>query len=454
MLGKSPSQDQPQIHLFKPILDSFIDLNHPLVKLGKKLNWKQLEHSFADLYSKTGTPSKPIRLMSGLLLLKQMFDHSDEVVVEVWRQNPYYQYFTGGICFEWEFPCDASDLVHFRKRIGEKGALEIFQLSVDLHQTKVAQAKEVLIDTTVEEKNITFPTDTKLAVKIIKKCQAMAEKENITLRQTYKRTVKQELIKCRFAHHPKRKKEGRKAMKRIKIIAGRLVRDLDRKATEAGKSFFITPKALFTKVLAQKKDDKDKIYSLHEPHVACIAKGKAHKPYEFGAKIGLATLPGSNIIVGIAHFLGNPHDSTTLEATLKSAEEFSNKTFKSAIVDRGYRGHVKIGNTEIVIPNPKKDEKLSLYQKNKKRNQCRSRAAIEPIISHVKHDYRMERNYLKGIIGDKINAILAVAAFNLKKSLKELIFWLQNLWTSYHKNISYYQNNYSCTKLIELKASC
>jgi IS5 family transposase len=454
MLGKSPSQDQPQAHLFKPTLSSFIDVNHALVKLGKKLNWKKLEDSFSELYAKTGTPSKPIRLMSGLLLLKHLFDHSDEEVVEIWRQNPYYQYFTGGVYFEWELPCDASDLVHFRKRVGEKGALEIFQLSVDLHQSKVEKATQVLIDTTVEEKNITFPTDTKLAVKIIKKCQAMAEKENITLRQNYKRIVKEELIKCRFAHHPKRKKEGKRAMKRIKIIAGRLVRDLDRKAALAGKSFFEAHKAHFTKVLNQKKEDKDKIYSLHEPHTACIAKGKTHKPYEFGAKIGLATLPGSNVIVGIAHFLGNPHDSTTLEATLANAEALTSKTFKSAIVDRGYRGQTQIGKTTIVIPNPKKDEKLSQYHKSKKRKQCRSRAAIEPIISHLKHDYRMGRNYLKGIIGDKLNAILAVTAFNLKKSLNELFFGVQNLWLLFLITQLYICNKSTYKELILAKVSC
>lgn len=454
MLGKSPSQQHPQTHLFKPVLSSFIDMNHSLVKLSLCLNWKYLEDSFSDLYSKTGTPSKPIRLMSGLLLLKQLFDHSDEEVVEIWRQNPYYQYFTGGIYFQWDLPCDASDLVHFRKRIGEDGALKLFQLSVDLHQSKVEKATEVLIDTTVEEKNITFPTDTKLAVKIIEKCQVMAEKEGITLRQNYKRTVKEELIKCRFAHHPKRRKEGRKAMKRIKTIAGRLVRDLDRKANLAGKSFFEKDKALFTKVLNQKKEDKDKIYSLHEPHTACIAKGKADRPYEFGAKIGLATLPGSNVIVGIAHFLGNPHDSTTLEATLTSAETLAKKSFKAAIVDRGYRGQTQIGETEIVIPNPKKDQKLSKYQKSKKRKQCKSRAAIEPIISHVKHDYRMKRNYLKGVIGDKLNAILAVAAYNLKKSLKELIYWLQNLLLIYFLIEESLNNKYSFKGLCPVNLSC
>lgn len=220
-------------------------------------------------------------------------------------------------------------------------------------------------------------------------------------------------------------KEGRKAMKKIKVIAGRLVRDIDRKLEKTGNKTFVNDKELFEKVLNQKRTDKNKIYSLHEPQTACIAKGKSHKPYEFGAKIGFATLPGANVIVGVAHFQGNPHDSQTLESTLKSAEDLTGRTFKSAIVDRGYRGQTRVGETIVVIPNPKKDQKLSTYQKLKKRAQCTSRAAIEPIISHVKFDCRMERNYLKGEIGDKVNAILAAAAFNLRKSLSELILWLK-----------------------------
>lgn len=425
MLGKSLDQKQAQTDIFRPLLASFINMEHNLIKLGERLDWKGLEKSFSEFYSNTGTPSKPIRLMAGLLMLKQMFNLSDEVVVEQWKQNAYYQYFTGEIYFQWDLPCDASDLVHFRKRIGQDGAVKILKLSIDLHEDKVSKATEVLVDTTVEEKNITFPTDTKLAVKIIKKCHKIADKEGVTLRQNYKRVLKKELIKCRFAHHPKRIKEGRKAMKKIKVIAGRLVRDIDRKLQKAGNKKFVREKELFTKVLNQKKADKNKIYSLHEPQTACIAKGKSHKPYEFGAKIGFATLPGTNVIVGVAHFQGNPHDSQTLESTIQSAENLTGKTFKSAIVDRGYRGQTKVGETIVVIPNPKKDQKLSAYQKLKKRTQCTSRAAIEPIISHVKFDCRMAKNYLKGEIGDKVNAILAAAAFNLRKSLSELILWLK-----------------------------
>jgi transposase, IS5 family len=286
MLGKSVEQKQAQTDIFRPLLASFINLEHSLIKLGERIDWKGLEKSFSEFYSKTGTPSKPVRLMAGLLMLKQMFNLSDEVVVEQWKQNAYYQYFTGEIYFQWDLPCDASDLVHFRKRIGEDGALKILKLSIDLHADKVKKATEVLVDTTVEEKNITFPTDTKLAVKIIKKCHKIADKQGVTLRQNYKRILKRQLIKCRFAHHAKRMKEGRKAMKKIKVIAGRLVRDIDRKLEKTGNKTFVNDKELFEKVLNQKRTDKSKIYSLHEPQTACIAKGKSHKPYEFGAKIG------------------------------------------------------------------------------------------------------------------------------------------------------------------------
>lgn len=451
MLGKSVEQKQPQTDIFRPLLASFINMEHNLVKLGGRLDWKGLEKSFSEFYSKTGTPSKPVRLMAGLLMLKQMFNLSDEVVVENWKQNPYYQYFTGEIYFQLNLPCDASDLVHFRKRIGEDGALKILKMSIDLHEDKVKKATEVLVDTTVEEKNITFPTDTKLAVKIIKRCHKYADKEGITLRQNYKRVLKRELIKCRFAHHPKRIREGKKAMKKIRVIAGRLVRDIDRKAEKAGSKTFVKHKELYTKVLNQKKTDKNKIYSLHEPQTACIAKGKSHKPYEFGAKIGFATLPGANVIVGVAHFQGNPHDATTLADTLASAENLTGKTFKRAIVDRGYRGQTKVGETIIVIPNPKKDQKLSAYQKLRKRAQCTSRAAIEPVISHVKFNCRMAKNYLKGEIGDKVNAILAAAAFNFRKALNELLFWLKiylQFSMKINKDQPYLNSNFTFSTLI------
>ena len=439
MRTKSPSQSQPQIDLFKPLLASFINTRHELVILSQKINWDSIERELACYYPNFGAPAKPVRLMAGLLILKQMFNKSDETIVEEWRQNPYYQYFTGEVHFHWEMPCDPSDLVHFRKRVGEKGIAVIFSSSLELHKDKIDSATEVIVDTTVQEKNITFPTDTKLAIKIIEKTLSIADKQGIKLKQTFAKELKLLKIKLRFSHHPRRKKEAGKARKRVKTIAGKLVRETARKA-KAG--IFDELKDLFLRVLAQTRHSKDKIYSLHEPEVACIAKGKSHKPYEFGSKISVSTLPGSNVVVNISHFLGNPHDSQTLEPVLKQIEKDLKKPFEYAIVDRGYRGKSTIGETTIVVPNPEKDKTKSTEYQNIKSKRCRSRAAIEPIIGHLKQDHRMVRNFLKGVEGDKINAIMAGAAFNFKIALREikkrLLFWL-------------FRDFYSTSQMLETK---
>lgn len=412
MLGKSPNLHQPD--LFKPLLTDFIDLHHELVALSDTIDWKLIEESFAPLYSHTGKPSKPVRLMAGILFLKQMYNVGDEVVVPMWQSNPYMQYFCGEAFFQWEMPCDPSDLVHFRNRIGTKGAEKLFQIIKGLFAKEIEKAEEVLVDTTVQQKNITFPTDVKLQIKIIKNCWKIADKERVNLRQTYTQTLEKLKLKLRFANHPKRFKEANKARRRLKTIAGRLVRDIERKLNKEQLDFYLKSIELFKRVLAQNRNSKDKVYSLHEPETSCIAKGKPHKPYEFGSKVSLAVIPKLNIVVGIMTFRGNPNDSKTLEPALAQIEK-GGKVFKTAIVDRGYRGRKCIGKTEIVFPGGKEDSKLTQYQRNKKRKQCKSRAAVEPIIGHVKHSCRMLTSYLKGTKGDEMNAILAATAFNLRQ---------------------------------------
>ena len=428
MLGKSPNQSSPQTDLFRPLLSSFINLSDPLIVLGSKIDWLAIEDSVAGLYSRNGAPSKPVRLMAGLLMLKQMFNKSDEVIVEEWKQNPYYQYFTGGIYFEWEWPCDPSELVHFRNRIGKSGVEKIFEISQKLHADAIDKAEELIVDTTVQEKNITYPTDTKLTLKIIEKSLKFAKRESLKLKQTYGKEIKELKVSLRFAHHPRRKKQARKAFRRLKTIAGRLVRDTAQKAEQRGITSYSALKELFEKVLVQKRNSTSKVYSLHETQVACIAKGKTHNPYEFGSKIAIAMIPGSNVIVGVSHFLGNPHDSTTLRPTLEAISKLP-EGIKYAIVDRGYRGNKKIGNMEVVIPNPAADRCKPIAYQEKKRSQCKRRAAIEPIISHIKYDCRMLKNYLKATKGDIFNAIMASAAFNLRLKLNEIkalgIFWLK-----------------------------
>ncbi len=428
MLGKSPNQSHPQTNLFRPLLSSFINLSDPLIVLGSKIEWQSIEDSVSGLYARNGAPSKPVRLMAGLLMLKQMFNKSDEVIVQEWKQNPYYQYFTGGIYFEWEWPCDPSELVHFRNRIGQQGVQKIFEISQELHADKIDQAEELIVDTTVQEKNISYPTDTKLTLKIIEKSLKFAKRQSLKLKQTYGKELKELKVSLRFAHHPKRKNQARKAFRRLKTIAGRIVRDTAQKAEHKGINSYSALKGLFEKVLDQKRNSKNKIYSLHETQVACIAKGKTHKPYEFGSKISLAMIPGANIILGVSHFLGNPHDSTTLQPTLQAISKLP-QGIKYVIVDRGYRGNKKIGNMEVVLPNPKADLNKPIAFRQQKSTQCKRRAAIEPVISHIKHDCRMLKNYLKATKGDIFNAIMAAAAFNLRLKLNEIKdltpFWLK-----------------------------
>jgi IS5 family transposase len=421
MKGKSPNQNQR--NLFRPVLKDIINLNHELVILANQIDWKDFEDSFSPLYSHTGQPGMPIRMMVGLLLLKRIYDKGDETIMEQWLQNPYYQYFCGEAEFQWDYPCDPSDLVHFRNRIGKEGAEKIFQASVNIRKDEIKN-NDVLIDTTVQEKNITYPTDAKLLLKVIQRCNKIAQQENIIQRQTYTRTMKKLLLKQRFAHHPKRKKEARAALRKLRTIAGRLVRELERTLDKAAFEQYAEELNNCNKIINQKKSDSNKIYSLHEPTTSCIAKGKAHKKFEFGSKVSLAVVPGVNIIVGVKNFNGNPNDSKTLEPALDNVEQISGIKFKNAIVDRGYKGKKQVNGTIIVTPQPPNTKQP--YSKVTMRKKCRARAAVEPVIGHVKHDCRMARNYLKGTIGNDINANLAAAGFNFKgllRKIKEEILW-------------------------------
>ena len=409
MLGKGVEQNQK--NLFQPLLKEFINLTHELVLLAKEMGWKELEKEFSPLYSTTGTPSKPIRLMTGLLILKQLYNLGDETLMEAWIRDPYMQYFCGEAHFQWKQPCDPSDLVHFRKRIGEKGIEKIFSQSIQIHG-KAGRSDELNVDTTAQEKNITFPTDTKLRIKIINKCVAIASKEDIELRQSYKRIVKACLLQSRFANHPKRKKQARVAMRKIKTIATRLVNELYRKLPEEKVAYYQKDLELFERVLYQQQGDSNKIYSLHEQEVSCIAKGKSGTPYEFGNKASIATTQNGNIIVAAVSFQGNPHDSKTLDKTLEQHQRVTGIEAKSVNVDRGYTGVNKVRNTQIIRPDNGKNK--SPYQKQKMRKRFRRRASIEPVISHLKNQYRMIVNYLKGAIGDAINILMSAAAFNFK----------------------------------------
>ena len=275
-----------QLSLEPGYLETLLDLSNPWCILSKKINWQRIEEKLTPLYSSIGRPSKPIRLMCSLLIIKQIENISDEQLVKAWKQNPYYQYFSGMEYFTWDFPCDPTSLIYFRKRIGESGVEEIFQESVNVNGVDALE-DELIADTTVQEKNITYPTDSKLHLKIIRECVKIASTEGIKLRQSYSRTVIKLKRATRFGKGKKQASIKRKALKRIKTIAGKLVREILSKLTNHEK--YAVKLELYQYVLAQTVNSKNKIYSLHEPNVQCLAKGKAHKPYEFGNKVAFAT---------------------------------------------------------------------------------------------------------------------------------------------------------------------
>ncbi|MBU0560822.1 MAG: IS5 family transposase [Bacteroidetes bacterium] len=446
MRSNSPNQDQ-QSFLYQG-LKELLNPKDPLYHLSEKIPWEAIEKSFSKYYVDFGRPAKPIRLMVSLLLLKQMYNLGDETVLEQLVHNPYWQYFSGEKDFQWKMPLEPSDFVHFRKRIGEEGVKKILEISIKLHGNE-AMETEVVIDTAVQEKNITFPTDAKLHKKIIEQCRKIAGEEGIVQRQSYKRTVKKLIMMQRFRNHPKNKKKANAASRKLKTIAGRLVRELERKLTEEQKQKYEGKLEIFNRILRQKKNDKEKVYSIHEPEVYCISKGKEHKKYESGSKASIVITKRSGIIVGVYSLEKNEYDGHTLPKALDQCEELRGQRPRVAIADRGYRGKTRIGETEIPIPKPPK-KGTSEYEMKKARARFRRRAAIEPIIGHLKTDYRLERNFLKGVIGDSINLMLAVAAFNLKKWMRKMKNYFGFFFKSLQKYIFGFIESYFQTQNLKI----
>ena len=403
----------PQLGLFGSLADQ-LDQKHPLYQLANTINWPFFDDAFKKYYSeKMGKPAKPIRLMVSLLILKFLRNLSDENLVEHWAENIYYQYFSGEQFFQPNIPCVPTELIAFRQRIGEPGVELILQESIRINEPP-EDSNLVSVDTTVQEKNITYPTDDKLYKKIIKKCWKIADKEKIDLRQSYTRVVKKLGNLQRFKTTKHGAKAARKANKKIQIIAGRLVREIARKLPLASLGHYLPALKLYQRVLSQKRGDSDKIYSLHEPDVKCYSKGKEHKKFEFGSKVSILVDQNTGIIMGAINFTQTLHDSKTIPAVLEQYERLNGKEAKDVFVDRGYKGIKQYKGATIHVPKPDKNISRSKRKKHSRR------AAIEPVIGHLKQDYRLCRNYLHGIIGDNMNVILAAAAMNFKRRI--------NLW--------------------------
>jgi len=420
---KTPNENQSSF-LYPNLLDQ-LNPKHPLLQLANRIDWSFFETEFAPLYSHRGKPSKPVRLMVGLSILKHLENLSDEVLVQRWVQNPYYQVFTGEVEFQWQLPCDPTDLTYFRKRIGSVGHEKILAASIALHQGKVSE-DEMCIDTTVQEKNITFPTDAKQYRKIHAHLLKIAKEEKIALTRTYAKEVKKLKLHTRFATHPKNRKKARRAVKRLKTISGRLLREIQRKLTPEQLAHYAEKLALYQRMLDQKRGGKNKLYSLHEPHVYCMSKGKAHQRYEFGTKASITTTRDSGIVIGALAFDRNVFDGHTIPAVLAQVKRLIDRVPVIGIADRGYRGKSKVNDTQIVTPKQAR-KNASKEAMALARLRFRRRAGIEPVIGHLKSDHRLKRNFLKGFVGDQINLLMAAAAFNFKKWMREVIFWLERL---------------------------
>lgn len=428
MIGTSPPQNQRDA--FCPLLTDFIDMDHDLVKLAYKIDWSLFDQEFARLYSDTGQPAEPIRQMVGCLMLKRLYNLGDETLAAAWVMNPYMQYFCGQAHFQHTFPCDPSDLVHFRRRIGTEGLELIFAHSVQIHG-KAARCKSATSDTTVQENNTTFPTDAKLAKKVIDQCNRIVKAEGLPQRQSYVRVSKQLLRDSYFGYHPRRAGKAKKARSKLRTIAGRLLRELERNLPEDRQENYQEVMELGWQAITQRRTDKDKIYSLHKPFTGCIAKGKAHKKYEFGNKVGIIVHPTRRIVLSVGAFQGNPNDSKTIAPLLETMERLKLAKPGEIIFDRAARGVKQVGDVMVTTPDPP-GKKSNDTHKRRMRRRFRKRAGIEPIIAHLKSDHRMAQNYLHGEESPYKNALLAAAGWNLKKwmeqtrkKIKNLIFqWL------------------------------
>jgi IS5 family transposase len=416
-----PIADSNQLDLFKAQFTQILDLDHPLVVLAGKIDWHRLDGALAECFvSDVGAPALSTRLIIGLLYLKHAFNESDESLVERWVENPYWQYFCGFSTMQHELPLHPTSLVKWRQRLGPERLPELLKETIALAVREKAIApselQQVNIDTTVQEKNITHPTDSKLLCKAIQKLAGAAKHRGLQLRQTYLRVAKKAANMAGRYAHAKQFKRMHRELRQLKTWLGRVIRDTRRKQPQPD-SALEKLLSLCERLHQQKRTDSDKLYSLHEPEVACISKGKAHKRYEFGQKIAFATSNRGNWIVGVRLCEGNPYDGHTLTSTLENVTKTTGLDVIAAFVDKGYRGHGYEGSATIHVSG---SDARGLTKTAKRRR--RRRSAIEPKIGHLKADNRMDRCFLRGLTGDAINAVLAAAGSNLRKLLRRLFF--------------------------------
>ena len=425
-------QSKGQDDLFRSRLDQIIDMEHELVRLAGQVAWPLLDQKLGDMYTDgPGQPPLPTRLMAGLSILKHTFDLSDEEVERRWVENPYFQFFCGMEHFCHKAPFDRSSLSRWRTRMGD-ARLEILlqeslAIAVKTEAVEIKDLSKVIVDTTVQEKAVTFPTDAKLANRAREKLVKLAKKHGLELRQGYPRVGKLALMKHQRYAHAKQFKRARRELRRLKTFLGRVIRDIERKLklTPGLEPIFRPLLFLAGRVHKQERGQRGpKVYSLHAPEVECIGKGKAHKPYEFGVKVSIATTVapsrGGQFVLAAKALPGSPYDGHTLSTVIPHVESIVGNEIKRIIADKGYRGHGAPApySMRVFVSEQKRGVTKAIKRELKRRS------AVEPVIGHLKSDHRMDRNFLIGTEGDAVNAVLAAVGYNFAR----LLAWLRQLW--------------------------
>ena len=416
-----PKKTEIQGRIFETPLAQIINMEHPLVILARCIDWGSLEETFGKLYvPHQGRPGLATRLMAGLHYLKYAFDHSDESAVATFLENPYWQYFCGHEYFAHDLPLDPSSMTRWRKRLDKSDAegllKETIQTELRMDVMKPKEVNRVNVDTTVQEKAVAFPTDARNYNKGRKLLVRIAKKRGIELRQSYARVGEELLRKQGSYAHARQMKRSAKATKQLRNYLGRVLREIENNAeklTKREQEILAFVKRLYV----QKREDKNKVYSLHAPEVECICKGKTHKKYEFGCKASIVSTNGTNWVVGADACHGIPYDGHTLAEALSQVKRLTGAEVSEVYCDKGYRlkKAEEPENCRMFLPG---NRKRSVAEKKR----MKRRNAIEPIIGHMKSEHRLSRNYLRGILGDVRNVILAACGFNMRKLLRAFLY--------------------------------
>ena len=415
--GKHPSTGD----LFQQPLADLINLKHPLVKLAELIDWSVFESRWAEFFpSRTGRPASSPRLIAGLLYLQHTFACSDEDLIWTWVENPYWQHFCGETYFQHEPPIDPSSMTRWRQRVGEEGVEWLLTETIEAaRRGKVVKAKsfeKIIVDTTVMEKAVAYPSDSRLLERARQHLVKLADTVGITLRQNYNREAPRLAAQVGRYAHAKQFRRMNATLKSLRTVVGRVWRDIDRKLDRQDEGLSAKAASILGRVkrlLEQKPKDKNKLYSLHAPEVECISKGKARQPYEFGVKVTVATTHKEGLVVGMRSLPGNPYDGHTLPEAIEQVSILTAQKPKAVFVDKGYRG-VSVDGVTIWRSGQKRGVTPSI------RKAIHRRSAVEPAIGHMKNEGKLRRNWLKGSLGDALNAVLCGAGHNLRMILRAI----------------------------------